>query len=189
MGAMLLYNEIKEGTAIIFDGAPHQVISSYVFRKQQRKPVNATKLRNLITGKVFEHSFHQSDKVEETELSEKEVTYLYSHRDEHWFSEHDDKSKRFKLTAEETGEQIKFVPPNSPVYLLFSQDQIIGLKIPIKIVLRVKEAPPSVRGNTSQGGTKKVVLETGAEVNTPLFIKEGDSIIINTQTGEYVSRE
>jgi len=182
------YNQIRERVYIVLDGAPYEVLASHVFRKQQRKPVNDTKLRNLLTGKVTEYTFHQSDRVEEAELNEREVIYLYQNRGEYWFCEKNDKSQRFKLTAEQTGAQINFVKPNSVISLLSFEDKIIGLKIPIKIELEVKEAAPAVKGNTVQGGTKTVVVETGAEVSVPMFINEGDPIVVNSQTGEYVER-
>ncbi len=186
--ATIDYNEIRERKYIVLDDAPYEVLSSHVFRKQQRKPVNDTKLRHLITGKVTEYTFHVSDRVEEAELEEREVIYLYQNRGEYWFCEKDDKSKRFKLEGEAVGTQINFVKPNSIVSLLSWNGQLIGLKIPIKIELKVKEAAPAVKGNTVQGGSKRIILETGAEIDAPMFINEGDFVVVNSQTGEYVER-
>src|SRR3989304_10442382 len=104
---MLEYNEVKEHKYIIFEDEPYEVVSSHVFRKQQRKPVNATKLRNLLTGKITERSFHQSEKVEEAEIIAREIKYLYTNKGEYWFSEINDLSKRFKLEAEMVGAQGK----------------------------------------------------------------------------------
>ena len=185
---MLEYNEIKERKVIIMNGEPYEVVSSHVFRKQQRKPVNATKLKNLITGKVMEYSFHQSEKAEEAELDERKIKFLYENRGELWFCEEKDSSKRFKLTREETGENIKFVKPNTLVDLISFQGRLMGIEVPIKVELKVVEAPPAIKGNTATGGTKIVVLETGATVNAPLFVNEGDILSINTETGEYVER-
>lgn len=193
--ATIDYNEIKERKFIVLDGAPYEVLASHVFRKQQRKPVNDTKLRNLITGKVTEYTFHVSDRVEEAELDEREVIYLYGksrlpagRQGEYWFCEANDKSKRFKLDPDVVGEQIKFIKPNSIAKLLSFEDQLIGLKTPIKVELKVKEAAPAVKGNTVQGGSKRVILETGAELDVPMFVNEGDTLVINTVTGEYVER-
>jgi len=186
--AMLEYNEIKERKVIIMNGEPFEVVSSHVFRKQQRKPVNATKLKNLITGKVMEYSFHQSEKADEAELDSRKIKYMYENRGEMWFCEEKDPSKRFKLTHEEVGDDIKFVKQNTLVELVSFRDRIMGVKVPIKVELKVTEAPPSVKGNTVTGGTKLVTLETGATVNAPLFVNEGDVLSINTETGEYVER-
>lgn len=185
---MLEYNEIKEKKVIIFEGAPYEVLSSHVFRKQQRKPVNATKLRNLITGSVTETSFHVSDKVEEAELEKRPAKFLYENRGEYWFNEPSDPSKRFKLDPEVIGDQKRFLKVNMLVDIVIYEERMISMRLPIKVELKVVEAPPSIRGNTAQGGTKLVKLETGAELNAPLFINEGDTIRINTETGEYVER-
>ncbi len=185
---LLNYNEIKERRFIVLDGEPFEVLSSHVFRKQQRKPQNVTKLKNLITGTVKEHSFHASDKVPEAEIEEQKASYLYCHRDEYWFCETANKSNRFKLPAEQVSEQMSYLSPNSPVTILSFDQRLIGVKIPIKVELKVKEAAPASRGNTVQGGSKRVVLETGKELEVPMFINEGDIVIVNTDSGQYVER-
>jgi len=185
---MLDYNEIKPRKYVVMEGEPYEVLSSHVFRKQMRKPVNATKLKNLMTGKVMEYSFHASEKTEEAEILSREVKYLYLNKGEYWFCEKDDPSKRFSLSEDFIGDQGKFMKPNSLVELLSFQERNIGVKLPIKVELKVKEAPPGIKGNTAQGGTKLVTLETGAGINAPLFVNEGDILRINTETGEYVER-
>ena len=185
---MLEYNEIVERKFIILDGAPYEVVSSHVFRKQQRKPVNATKLRNFLTGKITERSFHQSEKVEEAEIISREIKYLYANKGEYWFSEINDPSKRFRLETDMVGAQGKFLKQNSVVKVLVFNENIIGLKLPIKVELKVTEAPPAVKGDTVTGGTKQITLETGAVINAPLFVNEGDVIRVNTETEEYGER-
>ena len=185
---MLDYSEIKEGKYVVFEGGPYEVVGSHVFRKQQRKPVNAARLRSLLTGRIVEHSFHASDKVEEADIDKKEVKYLYTNREEYWFSEANDPSKRFKLSEEVIGPAAKFLKPNILVTAMLFQDEIIGLKLPIKMDLKVTEAHPATKGNTAQGATKSVVLETGAEIQVPMFIKEGDTVRVNTETGDYADR-
>ena len=185
---MLEYNEITEHKFIILDGAPYEVIDSHVFRKQQRKPVNATKLKNLITGKVTERSFHVSEKVKEADINTREVKYLYNNRGEWWFSNPEKPSDRFKLDGDMIGERGKFLKDNTLIETMVFGDEIIGVKFPIKVDLKVTEAHPAVKGNTAQGGTKQVTLETGAVINAPMFIKEGDIVRINTETGDYTDR-
>ncbi|MSR87727.1 MAG: elongation factor P [Candidatus Zambryskibacteria bacterium] len=193
---MLDYNEVTVHKYIIFEKEPWEVVGSHVFRKQQRKPVNATKLRNLITGRITEVSFHVSDKVEEANIGKKEVKYLYTNKGEFWFCDAKDLSKRFQLPEEMIGPGSKFLKPNTIVdSMLFDdplnpkgQGKIIGIKIPIKIELKVVEAHSTTKGNTAQGATKMVVLETGAEVQVPMFVKEGDVVRVNTETGEYTDR-
>lgn len=186
--SLLEYNEITEKKYIVLDGAPYEVLSSHVFRKQQRKPVNATKLKNLMTGKVTEYSFHQSEKIEEAEIESTEVKYLYNNRGEWWFSAVDDPSKRFKVASETVGPQGQFLKPNTLVEQLIFKGATIGFKLPITAELKVTEAPPNVKGDTATGGQKTVTLETGATIGVPLFVNEGDIIRINTETGEYRER-
>jgi len=186
--SLLEYSEITEKKYIVLQGSPYEVISSHVFRKQQRKPVNATKLKNLITGKVTEYSFHQSEKVEEAEIDSRKVKYLYTNRDEWWFTEIDDPSKRFKLTKDQVGPQGRFLKANSIIEQLLFDEKPMGFKMPISVELKVIEAPPNVKGDTATGGNKIITLETGATINAPLFVNEGDIIKINTETGEYRER-
>ena len=186
--SQLNYDEIKERKYIVLDGQPWEVLTSHVFRKQQRKPVNAVKLRNLKSGKVTEQSFHVSEKVEEAEIETRDVKYLYQNRGEFWFCSPTDPSDRFQIDAGLIGAEIKFIKANSVLQGLYFDDEIIGVKFPIKVELKVTEAHDAVKGNTAQGGSKQVVVETGATVNVPMFIKQGEVIRINTETGDYAER-
>jgi elongation factor P len=186
--AMLEYNEITPRKFIIYENEPYEVLTSHVFRKQQRKPVNATKLKNLVTGRIVEPSFHVSDKVPEAEILTREVKYLYANRDQYWFCELNDATKRFSLTQDQVGDQGKFIKPNSNVSIIMFEETLLGVKAPIKVELKVVESSDAVKGNTVQGGSKLVKLETGAEVQVPMFIKQGDIIRVNSETGDYVER-
>ena len=185
---MLEYNEILKGKVILVGDEPYEVLDAHVFRKQQRKPVNQTKLRHLITGKVTEQAFHVSEKAQEADLSTKAVKYLYINKGEKWFCDEKNPADRFMLSEQTIGAGANFMKPNMIVEALVFDEKIIGIKIPIKMELRVTEAPPAVKGNTAQGGSKLITLETGATLNAPLFINEGDVVRINTETGEYVER-
>lgn len=170
------------------DGQPYEVLDSQVSRKQQRKPVNQTKLRNILTGRVTEQAFHVSEKAEEAEITTKAVKYLYSNRGEWWFCSENNPADRFTLSDETVGPGGQFLKPNTVIDAVIFDEKIISVRIPIKVELKVKEAPPAVRGNTAQGGQKQIVLETGATVNAPLFINEGDVVLVNTELGTYVER-
>ncbi len=192
---MLEYNEILKGKVILVGDEPYEVLDAHVFRKQQRKPVNQTKLRHLITGKVTEMAFHVSEKASEADLSTKQVKYLYTkqglpagRQGERWFCDEKNPADRFMLSEETIGQGSQFMKPNMLVEALIFDEKIIGIKIPIKMELKVTDAPPAVRGNTSQGGSKVITLETGATVTAPLFINEGDIVSINTVLNEYVER-
>ena len=186
--AMLEYNEILKGKVILLNGEPYEVLDAHVFRKQQRKPVNATKLRNLISGRIVEHSFHVSDKAEEAEIETKKVKYLYLNKGEYWFCDETNPGNRYQLSQEVLGIAIKFVKVGSVVDALLFDDKIFGVKLPIKVELKVTEAADAVRGDTAKGGNKSVTLETGVAITTPMFVKEGDIVRVNTETGEYVER-
>lgn len=190
---MLEYSEIKPGKFIIYNGEPYEVIDSHVARTQQRKPQNQTKLRSLLSEKVVSVSFHASDKVSEADISKKSIKFIYESKGQYCFSEAKDPSKRFFLEFSLIGPQAKFLKGNTLVdALIFTneedEEKIIGVKLPIKMELLVKEAPPSMKGNTAAGGGKQVTLETGAVVSVPLFIEAGDMIRVNTDTGEYAER-
>jgi elongation factor P len=186
---MLEYNEIKPKTVIVFDEEPWEVIDSHIFRKQQRKPVNQTTLRNLMTGRTVEHSFHQSEKVHEAEVSKREVKYLYQKGAELWFCNPKDPKDRFTISRDVVGDKVKFMLPNRNYGArVFKEDVIFDLELPIKDVYEVKEAPPNIKGNTVSGSGKPVVISTGATVLTPFFIEVGEKILVNTGTGEYIER-
>jgi len=186
--AMLDYSEITVRKYIVLDGEPWEVLDAHVFRKQQRKPVNATKLKNLITGRVTERSFHVSEKVEQAEIDSREVKFLYQNRGVFMFCEASDPSQRFEIKEDIIGTRGKFLKANSIIKLLSFDDTMIGVDMPIKVDLKVTEAHPAVKGNTAQGGTKMVKVETGAELQVPMFVKEGEIIRINSETGEYTER-
>lgn len=155
---------------------------------QQRKPVVQAKIRNLITGKVVPKTLHQSDAFQEAEIEKKDAVFVYEHRGAFVFYEPDDKNKRFELSEETLGEQAKFLKPNITITRLVFKDMVINIALPIKIDYKVKEAPPNFKGDTATGGNKLVTLENEMEITVPMFINEGDTIRINTQTGAYSER-
>ena len=185
---MLSYNELKSGTFIILDGQPHEVLVFEFLRMQQRKPVAKTKLKNLITGKVKEQTFHQSDVIDEAEVEKMESRFLYETRGIYWFDEAGNPKNRFFFKKEEVGNSADFLKPNMQAVALKFKDKIINIELPIKADYKVIEAPPAIKGDTAQGGNKTIIIEGGAKINVPLFINEGDIIKVNTQTGEYVER-
>jgi len=190
---MLQYNEIREKKIIIYDNEPCEVVESHVARTQQRKPQNQVKLKSLISGKTIAATFHVSETAEEANIEKRDVTFLYSNKGEFWFCDPNDKSNRFKLDEALMGNTVKFLKQNGNVTALVwgsdeEEEKIIKVTLPIKMELKVKDAPPAVRGDTSKGGNKIITLENGATLNAPMFINEGDVIRVNTETGEYVER-
>jgi len=186
--AILSYNEILQKKVIEYNGEPYKVVSNHIFRMQQRKPVNQTKLQHLVSGKVIEISFHQNESVPEADIETMEANYLYTNRGESWFAEVGNPKNRFSFPEDAVHEKVQWLVQNSPVQVMVYKEKNLTIDIPVKMDLKVKEAPPAVKGDTATGGNKQVVLESGATVNTPLFINEGDILRINTDTGEYVER-
>lgn len=185
---MLSYTELKKGVVFIYEGHPYEVLEAHFLRMQQRKAVVQTKIRNLITGKVLDRNWQPSDEFEEAEVLKKNAIFIYVNRGEYWFHEEGNPKNRFALSAELIGTPAQFLKPNTKVLSFVFNDKVIKIQLPIKMEFKVVEAPPAIRGNTAQGGTKVVELEGGAKVNAPLFVEEGDMIRVNTETGEYVER-
>lgn len=186
--AILSYNEILTKKVIIYDDEPFVVLSHHVFRKQQRKPVNVTKLKSLISGRVVENTFHVNETAEEADLEKRSIVYIYKNKGEYWFHEIGKPGERFALSEDLVGPQGKYLKEKSEVDALIYNEEVIGITVPIKVELLVTEAMEAVKGNTSQGAQKEVTLETGATLMVPMFINAGDLISINTESGEYSER-
>lgn len=186
--SVLSYNEILPKCIIDYNKEPYEVLSAHIFRMQQRKPVNQTKLRHLVSGKVVEISFHQNETVTEAEVDKMPANYLYTNRGESWFAEVGNAKNRFSFPEEVVHDKVQWLTPNSLVEVLTYEEKPMTIKIPVKVGLVVKDAPPTVKGNTVSGGTKLVELVTGAKVDVPLFINTGDIVRINTDSGLYTER-
>ncbi len=186
--AVLSYNEILSKKVIIFDDEPFLVLSHHVFRKQQRKPVNVTKLKSLKSGRVVENTFHVNETADEADLESRDITFIYRKGDEFWFHTKGKPAERFSLTTDMIGDQAPYLKERTDIAAVLFEDEVIGVKIPIKVELKVTEAMEAVKGNTSSGALKEVVLETGARMMVPMFINQGDIIAINTVDGAYSER-
>jgi elongation factor P len=182
------FSDLKtKGVIVLYNGQPHEVIWSQFVRMQQRKPVIQTKLRNLISGKVLDYSFKSGEKVEEAEVTKQAAQFLYADETGANFM-NNESYETVALSKAIMEDKLGYLKEGEQVILRYFDGAPISIELPIKVELKVKETPPGVRGDTSGGGTKPAILETGMTINVPLFIKEGDSVRINTQTGEYVER-
>lgn len=181
-------NDLKLGTVIAFKGAPYAVAYSQHVQMGRGAAVVRTKLKNLITGNVLEETFKGGDKFEEADLARKPVNFLY--RDGENFAFMDNESyEQFSLPESHIGDISKFVGEGSDVEVMYFEGKPVSIALPTKVELKVTSAPPGVRGDTAQGKvTKPVTLETGLTLNVPIFVKEGDVLRVNTETGEYVER-
>jgi len=185
---MIPYNKLKKELRIILNKEPHEILEARPLFKGKGHSVLQAKIKNLITGNVISQTFRPSDVFEEAELKKLRAKFLYVHRSQYFFSEINQPSKRFNLNQEQIGSQAQFLKPGQIVETLIYKEKIINISLPIKVHLKVIEAPPGIRAGRAEAGTKQVTLETGAKINVPLFIKEEDIIEVNTQTGKYVRR-
>lgn len=186
---MLSINDLKNGIFVVINDDPYMILEVKHLHMGRGGASIQTKIKNLRTGQVFNRNFKPADEFEEAEIEKIKSRFLYENRGLYWFDELGNPKNRFSFKKEELGEEtVKFLKPNLEVLALKFQDKILNIELPIKVDFKVVEAPPTIRGDTAQGGNKPVVIETGAKVLVPLFIEEGDIIRINTQTGEYVER-
>ena len=155
--------------------------------RDRRRAVLKTKLKNLVNGSMLEKSFQQGEKIEEAETEIRKANYQYKTETEATFM-NNETFDQFSLPLEQIGDKIKYLKEGTDVDILYFQDRPVSLKLPIKIAIKVTSAPPGVKGNSAGNVTKAVQLETGMQINAPMFINEGDIVIVNTDTGEYVSR-
>lgn len=179
--------DIRVGLRIDIDGQPYQVLWADFMRTAQRKPVMRTKLRNLISGQVLEKTFKPGDKVEEADLEHSTANFMYRESDVFHFMDNAS-YEQFSFEKTSIGDISNYVKENSDVDVLLFNGKPVSISLPPKVVLTVVEAPPGVKGDSASNVTKKVKVETGYEVTVPLFIKEGDKVRVNTDTGDYVER-
>lgn len=185
---MLEHTDLKKGVRIVINKEPYEVVDyNFVFKGRGGSTVQV-KLRNLINGKLVSKTVHANEKFEEAEIERKKVKFIFHKGDEFYFSLTNDLSQRFMLKREILDIKSNFLRKGDVVDGVFFQGKLITIQLPIKIQLKVVSAAPGLKGGRETAGTKPVVLETDTEIQAPLFIKEGDVIEINTETGEYVRR-
>lgn len=181
-------NDIKKGLNVLHEGEPYTVMEANFVRMQQRKPVMQTKLKNLLNGKVAQINYHPGDRVEEADLMRKKVDYLYNDGTNYFFMTQDD-FEQFSIDKETIGDKTGYLKEGDKVDALYFNGNPVSISLQPKVELKVVSAPDAVRGDSAQGKvTKTVELETGISIQVPLFVKEGDMIRINSESGEYVER-
>lgn len=184
---MLNISDLQVGTFLVYSGAPHQVIFREHSKLGRGGAILRSKIRNLLTGAIVDITFKGSDKLEEAEISRAKAQFTY--KDGAGYNFMDSSSfEQFTLSKDQIGAQSDFLKEGIEVDVLSWNGKPINIALPFKVDLEVVEAPPSIKGNSAGAVTKSVTIETGAKINAPIFIKQGDLIKINTQTGEYVER-
>lgn len=184
---MLGLSDIKAGKNILWEGAPYVVLSAEHSKTGRAGAVLRTKLKNLLNGSVLEKTFNGSDKADEADMSKSKAQYLYPEQDGFVFMDMTTYDQ-FSLAKEVIGDAPLYMLEGTEVSVLNFNETPVNIELPIKVTLTVVEAPPGIKGDTAGTGGKVVTLETGLKVSAPLFVNEGDKIIINTEKGEYVSR-
>ncbi|MCD8484000.1 elongation factor P [Candidatus Woesebacteria bacterium] len=178
---------VKKGQFIIHNGAPNAVIKSDFVSPGKGSAFTRAKLRNLQTGSVIDFTFKTTEKVELADVESVEMQFIYSTGAEYVFM-NPRSYEQFEIPADVVGEDNKFLKEEMTVYVQLYNGQPIGIFMPQKVVLEVTEAEDAVAGDRANAPKKPVIVETGAEVMAPLFVKKGDKLLIDTATGEYVSR-
>jgi len=184
---MLNFNEIKTGRVIKVNNEPFIIIKTDHHKMGRGGAVLKIKCRNLINGNILERTYQGAEKAEEAETETKKANFMYKDKDEAYFMDNES-YEQFNLPVEDIGEAAKFLKEGIDVDVLYFENRPVSISLPIKIDLKVVSAPPGVKGNSAGNVNKQVELETGAKINVPMFINEGDVIRINTDTGEYVER-
>ena len=184
---MLNLTEIKTGKKIIWNGEPYVVMDYQHSKIGRGGAVMRTKLKNLLSGAIIDYTFQGAEKIEEAEVSKSYAQYLDRAGEAYQFMDtvtYD----QFSLSKKVLGNMYLYLIEGTEVSILNWNGQPINLELPIKVTLKVTDAPPGIKGDTASGGGKVVTLETGIQITTPLFVKTGDSVIVNTEKGTYVSR-
>ena len=184
---MLDINDLKIGVNVEYNGEPYAVIVSRLVKIGRGGAVLQTKLKNLITGSLISKNFKGSDKFPEADIAKSKAQFLYQERENFYFMD-ETSYEQFSLSAKQIQREAPFLKEGAKVEVLNFNHTPINISLPTKVVLEVRDAPPGVRGDTAQGGTKQITLETGAAITAPLFVKKGDKVVVNIETGEYVER-
>jgi elongation factor P len=179
--------DLKPGRAIQIDGEPYLVINSVFGRKSQSKANMQCKLKNLKTGSIIAKNFQGSEKIEEADVGYRKVQYLYNNGEVFTFMD-SQTYDQFELSAESIDEAAGYLVEGNEVDALVFEGNPIGIKLKPTVELKVIETIPGVKGDTATGGNKPAKLESGITVNVPLFIREGEVVKVNTETGLYMTR-
>ena len=178
--------DFRKGLRIELNNEPYSIVDFQHFKPGKGGAFVRTKLKNLLNGRVVDKTFRSGEKVGKPDIEEKEMQFLYKD-DEYHFMDNAN-YEQIALQPELIGYSKDFLQENTNVNILFYQNRPINLELPIFVELEVVEAEPGVKGDTASGASKPVTVETGAKIQVPLFIEEGDRLKIETRTGEYIER-
>jgi elongation factor P len=178
--------EFKKGLRIVFDGHPYVIVDFQHVKPGKGGAFVRTKLKHMKGGKVIDNTFRSGEKVELVDFEEKHMQFLY--RDDRYHFMDTETYEQVALSDDEVGDARLYLKENTEVDVLYIDGAASTVDLPNFVELAIARTDPGVRGDTAQGGTKPATLETGAVVQVPLFLSEGDVVKIDTRTGEYLGR-
>ena len=184
---MINVNDFKTGMSIKYEGNIYTVIEFQHVKPGKGAAFVRTKLKNLRTGANVEITFNSSVKVEAARIEKKPMQFLYASGEDYVFMNMNDYSQ-VEINAKNLGDDVKFLKENLDVDIAFYEGEMLGLYLPDKIEMEVTHTEPGVKGNTTSSAMKDATLETGYTIKVPLFVNEGERVIISTKDGKYVSR-
>jgi len=179
--------EFRKGLKIELEGEPYIIADFLHVKPGKGGAFVRTKLKSLVTGNVIDRTFRSGEKVQTPALDERNMQYLYREGEAYNFMD-SDTYEQLSLTADQLGEDSNFLKENVQVRIVFHNGKPIGVELPFFVELTIVKSEPGVRGDTARGGTKPATVETGAVIQVPLFLNEGDVIKVDTRTGEYIER-
>ena len=180
-------SDFTKSTFVEFKGEPHQVVEFQHVNPGKGSAFVRTKLKSLKTGKVQEFTYKSGESVMEVPIATREMQYLYKENDNYVFMDNTS-YEQFTILSAMLGNYVHYLKPNDVYQILVNGEDAVGLRFPKKVRLKVTEATEGAKGNTVSGATKTVIVETGAVITVPLFIKEGEIIAIDPETGTYLER-
>jgi elongation factor P len=185
---MLDTTAIRKNLKILIDGDPWIVVDFQFVKPGKGQAFTRTRLKNMITGNAMDKTYKSGEKIgDEASVDEVEMQFLYSQGDMYTFMDNNT-YEQYELTEEQVGEAKNFLVDNMTVEALFFGMKPIGLEVPNFVELEITETDPAVKGDTVTGATKPATLSTGHVLNIPLFVNEGEWIVVDTRTGDYVER-
>ena len=184
---MISAGDFKNGITLEIDGNVCQIVEFQHVKPGKGAAFVRTKYKNIITGSVVEKSFRPTEKFPAARIERVDMQYLYQDGDLYYFM-NTETYDQVGLTKDQVGDSLKFVKENEEVTISFYQGNAFAIDPPLSVELVVTETEPGVKGNTATGATKPAIVETGAKVNVPLFVDQGETIKIDTRTGAYLSR-
>ncbi len=179
--------DFRKGLKIEIGGEPFVIVDFQHVKPGKGGAFVRTRLKSLVSGNVIDQTFRSGDRVDKPDLEEREMQFLYQTGEEFHFMDTQSYEQLF-LTAENLGENKDFLKENGIIKALFHNKRPIGVEVPMFVELKVIQSDPGMRGDTATGATKPATLESGAVIQVPLFVEEGDVIRIDTRTREYITR-